>query len=188
MFTALTANQDMIINSKKVECDLVLVLYIKSQDLKAASWSFYNLCNLTQEVYVSAEKRRMHLLLQLSLTSLFLAGGLAAPLPCDSNLRIVLPHLFSHCECQFSEWSEWENVPDTVVNVSTAVCNSSQAYDERRTRSAIGQMCEPVSETRQVCKFSLTSFLLGFSFWLGWQWWFVIQHYLTGLYCSTHFL
>ncbi len=74
-------------------------------------------------------------------------------LPCDSLLRLIFPHLFTHCsDCSYTEWSDWEKVQ---YNVPTSQCPSGKAFIEQRTRaisSGIGCI-EPLTETkRAVCK------------------------------------
>ena len=72
---------------------------------------------------------------------------------CDSFLRILFPHLFKHCDgtCTYTEWSQWQRVPNSVVNVAKSNCSTGEAYSERRTRTAPESGCDPESETRQVC-------------------------------------
>ena len=81
--------------------------------------------------------------------------GAAVQLSCDSQLRLVLPALFTHCSCSYSEWSAWEAVPNSVVRVRTSQCRSNESYNETRTQSAIGQGCQSRTQTRSVCKYSL---------------------------------
>ena len=69
-------------------------------------------------------------------------------LDCESNnanLRLLYPERFAHCDCSYSDWSEWQFVDGSVVDVPTSQCDSGQAYSESRTRSAIGDGC--ISET-----------------------------------------
>ena len=90
---------------------------------------------------------------------LTLAGysiGAAVQLSCNSQLRLVLPELFTHCSrCSYSEWSAWEAVPNSVVRVRTSQCRSNESYNETRTQSAVGQGCQSRTQTRSVCKYSL---------------------------------
>ena len=81
--------------------------------------------------------------------------GAAVQLSCDSQLRLVLPALFTHCSCSYSEWSAWEAVPNSVVRVRTSQCRSNESYNETRTQSAIGQGCQSRTQTRSVCKYGL---------------------------------
>ena len=80
----------------------------------------------------------------------FLHTGL---LRCDSFLRILFPQLFKHCagSCTYTEWSPWQRVPNSVVNVAESNCTTGEAYSERRTRTASESGCNPESETRRVC-------------------------------------
>ena len=89
-------------------------------------------------------------------TSLFLFLHVAMA-SCDSFLRILFPHLdrFRHCDstCTYSEWSQWQRVPNSNVNVAKSRCNSGQAYSERRSQSASERGCNPKLETQKVCKY-----------------------------------
>ena len=73
------------------------------------------------------------------------------PLDCESNLRLLYPERFAHCDCSYSDWSEWQFVDGSVVDVPTSQCDSGQAYSESRTRSAIGDGCISEKETRVNC-------------------------------------
>ena len=72
-------------------------------------------------------------------------------LDCESNLRLLYPEWFTHCDCSYSDWSEWQFVDGSVVDVPTSQCASGQAYSESRTRSAIGDGCNSETETRVIC-------------------------------------
>jgi len=61
---------------------------------------------------------------------LTLARTGASSLNCDSQLRIVLPSLFTHCSCSYSDWSAWEEVPNSVARVPLSQCGSGEAYNE----------------------------------------------------------
>ena len=89
------------------------------------------------------------LLVVLTLASY--STGAAVQLSCNSQLRLVLPALFAHCSCSYSEWSVWEAVPNSVVRVPTSQCGSNESYSETRTQSAIGQGCRSRTQTRSVC-------------------------------------
>ena len=95
---------------------------------------------------------------------ILLQKGHSAPkrqLDCDSYLRYVYPEYFTHCDseqadqpvCSYSEWSEWETVNNSTVDVPTSQCGSGHAYNESRTRSAPSPECPPESETHHVCEF-----------------------------------
>ena len=82
-----------------------------------------------------------------------------AALPCDSNLRIVLPHLFTHCgHCNYSPWSSWK----TVAQVNSQNCVSQKAITERRVRYDYNNLksCENKTETNYTCKCQPESLLL----------------------------
>lgn len=78
----------------------------------------------------------------------------APRLSCDSQLRIVLPRLFAHCSCSYSDWSAWKAAPRSVARVPLSQCGSGEAYNETRTQSVIGQGCQSRTERRTVCKFT----------------------------------
>ncbi len=82
-------------------------------------------------------------------------GCQGAPLNCASHLRIILPRLFTHCTgYQYSEWTEWQFVKDSIVDVPTSQCDTGQSYSESRNRSVTGNGCVSETETRVVCKFT----------------------------------
>ena len=91
-----------------------------------------------------------HQLLGLALL-LMACGATARQRSCNSRLRILYPHLFTHCECIYSDWSSWELVPDSFVPDTTGKCDSRRVYAEKRTRSAHGHQCRE-EETRTMCK------------------------------------
>ncbi|XP_064402099.1 uncharacterized protein LOC135347910 isoform X2 [Halichondria panicea] len=75
----------------------------------------------------------------------------AALRSCDSRLRILLPHLFLHCDCIYSDWSEWEQVPNSIGTDVSGTCESGQAFIETRRKMAIGEGCEEQDESRTMC-------------------------------------
>ena len=76
----------------------------------------------------------------------------AVPLDCESNLKLLYPEWFAHCNCSYSDWSEWQLVEESVVDVPTSQCDSGQAYSESRTRSALGDGCNLETQKRMICK------------------------------------
>ena len=112
-------------------------------------------------------KMTLKLLVLVLTLFILLQMGHSAPkrqLDCDSYLRYVYPEHFTHCDlgayiyqlppiCSYSEWSEWETVDSSTVDVPTLQCSSGRAYSESRSRSASSPDCTPESETRQVCEF-----------------------------------
>ena len=90
----------------------------------------------------------------LSVTALYLseANSIRRKLPCTHPLRNIVPYLFTHCNCTYSEWSEWEVVSGTTRRVATSQCRSGEAYTESRKRNATRDSCNNVTETRKVCK------------------------------------
>ena len=79
-----------------------------------------------------------------------LSGGLAVQLPCNSQLRTILPHLFTHCgSCNYSPWGSWK-----VVNrAASTQCPSKRAFTQTRTRYDYNKVCENKTETRHTCKY-----------------------------------
>lgn len=100
------------------------------------------------------------LLVVLTLASYSTGAAMQLRLNCNSQLRLVLPALFTDCtatpgrSCSYSEWSAWEAVPNSVVSVPTSQCRSNESYNEIRTQSAIGQGCRSRTQTRSVCKYT----------------------------------
>ena len=86
------------------------------------------------------------------LALLLMAGGATTLRSCASRLRLIRPHLFTHCECEYSNWSTWKQVPNSVASDATGRCSSGESYEERRTKFAIGHGCQEQVETRRICK------------------------------------
>ena len=74
----------------------------------------------------------------------------SSQLPCTSQLRLILPHLFTHCACSFSEWTEWEPIKIELVRVSQ--CPSGEAITEQRRQRVVSGNCVERREERVVCK------------------------------------
>ena len=93
------------------------------------------------------------------------AAAIQPPLlDCTSQIRLFLPHLFTHCStvCQYSEWSDWQMVSGSTVNVPTTQCSSGEAYNGTRTRSSTAYDysilgCTDTTQARQICKLFLHS-------------------------------
>ena len=73
-------------------------------------------------------------------------------LSCDSYLRPLYPHYFTHCSsCSYSAFSDWEI--STYRRVPTYQCISGYVVVETRTRVAIGEAClDEVEERTTECK------------------------------------
>ena len=85
-------------------------------------------------------------------TILFFAATsvVSGQLPCYSQQRLAFPHLFTHCACEYSEWSEW--IGTSVINVPTHQCASGEVINETRRQEVIsGGRCSERTETRQIC-------------------------------------
>ena len=76
----------------------------------------------------------------------------SSQLPCSSQLRVIYPQLFVHCDCHYSEWDEWVVDTASLVTVPTAQCPSGEALSETRIQIAIGHNCADRTETRSICK------------------------------------
>ena len=75
-------------------------------------------------------------------------------LPCSSQLRLIYPQLFIHCDCDchYSEWGEWVVDAASLVTVPTAQCPSGEALSETKVQIATGHNCADRTETRSICK------------------------------------
>ena len=75
-------------------------------------------------------------------------------LPCDHPIRIVVPSLFTHCDCSYSTWSNWIAVEGSIAKVPNSQCSSGETYQEERTRVVTGgsECNERLNETRHTCK------------------------------------
>ena len=73
-------------------------------------------------------------------------------LPCSSQLRLIYPQLFAHCDCHYSEWGEWVVDAASLVTVPMAQCPSGDALSETRFQIATGQNCADRTEKRSICK------------------------------------
>jgi hypothetical protein len=77
-------------------------------------------------------------------------------LSCSHSLRIVVPHLFTHCgngSTSVCTWGSWSRVPNSVVPVPVGQCPSRKAYFEERSRTAMGSGCPgPLRETQAICE------------------------------------
>ena len=82
-----------------------------------------------------------------------LIAAASCQLSCTSQLRFLpqFQHLFAHCQCSYSQWSEWTPVSSSVVPNSQ--CASGRALREERRQVVIsGSNCNDRSEDRTVCK------------------------------------
>ena len=74
---------------------------------------------------------------------------------CDSVLRLnpAFAHLFTHCDCLRSEWTDWTAINRTAVPASQCPSQSTLTYQRKQQR--ISGECQDIVEHRIVCKFSL---------------------------------
>ena len=134
--------------------------------IKGADLASYTSCNVLLSVKTRywVRTRMQSATLLFTASVLTLAGystGVTVQLSCDSQLRLVLPQLFTHCSrCSYSEWSAWEAVPNSVVRVRTSQCRSNESYNETRTQSAVGQGCRSRTQTRSVCKWKNNFYII----------------------------
>jgi hypothetical protein len=73
-------------------------------------------------------------------------------LSCNSQLRLLpqFQHLFSHCGCTYSTWSDWE--PISTVDVPTSQCPSGKSITEERIQRVVSGGCAEKKETRNICE------------------------------------
>ncbi len=90
-----------------------------------------------------------------------LISSTEAKLPCKSRLRFLRPNLFKHCECTYTDWTEWEMVPNTLGKDVSAmgICESGEAFTETRMQVALGENCEMRVENRSMCKSTQFNYL-----------------------------
>ncbi len=89
-------------------------------------------------------------------------GSTTAYLPsCNSRLRFLLPKWFKHCDCTYSDWSEWEPVPNTIGTDVSSTCESGQAFNETRRQMTVGESCQERAENRTICKFECLHACMG---------------------------
>ena len=73
-------------------------------------------------------------------------------LSCDSYLRIYFPQYFTHCICQYSDFSDWEI--SSLRSVPIHQCASGNVVVESRRRQDIQGACQDyVQERTAECKF-----------------------------------
>ena len=75
-------------------------------------------------------------------------------LSCNSQLRLLpaFAHLFTHCDCSYSEWTEW--VPISSTPVPRSQCSSGRALtEERRQRVLSGENFDESRDENVICKF-----------------------------------
>ncbi|CAI8040328.1 Integrin alpha-X [Geodia barretti] len=91
----------------------------------------------------------MHLLAAIAFS---LIAVVSCQLPCNSQLRLLpaFAHRFTHCQCSYSEWGEWERISSQPV--PTSQCRSGSVVTEERTQSVIFGTCDPRVETRTICE------------------------------------
>ena len=73
--------------------------------------------------------------------------------PCNHHLRHNAM-FFEHCECRYSDWTEWA-IPENAITVAVPAnqCPSEKAWPEERWQKVIsGYQCEHKREERHICK------------------------------------
>ena len=93
----------------------------------------------------------MHRLATSVAVTLVLFAVVSCQLPCTSQLQLLpqFAHLFTHCECTLTQWSEWVQTESMPVPVSQ--CPSGVSLTEQRRRVVISGSCSDETETRNVC-------------------------------------
>ena len=105
----------------------------------------------------------LFIMLRFAVAAAFAILALASgQLPCSSQLRLIYPQFFTHCDCHYSEWGEWVVDAASLVTVPTAQCTSGQALNETKTQGATGLNCMDKTETRTICKCMYVSTLWRF--------------------------
>ena len=87
---------------------------------------------------------------------ILLAGYSAVAISCDSSLRILFPHLFTHCNnpstCGYGPWGRWFY---TGMLKNDSKCDSGKMRQQNRTRTASTPACEsqlqPEKQERYKC-------------------------------------
>ena len=92
----------------------------------------------------------------ISITMLTVVMGSHFQLPCNSTLRNfpVLAHYFEHCECVYSNWTEWATPNNAIsITVPRNQCDSEMARPEERWQTVIsGHECgDNKREERYTC-------------------------------------
>jgi hypothetical protein len=87
----------------------------------------------------------------LALTGLS-SFSVAGQLPCTSALCLLPPfsHLFTHCDCFLSEWTEWLAIVRMPVNATQCPSESALVYE--RWRIVLSGECEDIVEYETTCK------------------------------------
>ena len=77
---------------------------------------------------------------------------MTSQLPCDSVLRRLpaFAHYFTHCDCLYSEWTEWDVVSSHTVNYTQ--CSSEKALTMQRRQIVISGDCDDITENDTICK------------------------------------
>ena len=81
-------------------------------------------------------------------------------LSCNSQLRLLpaFAHLFTLCDCSYSEWTEW--VPISSTPVPRSQCSSGRALtEERRQRVLSGENFDESREENVICKFCIMLYI-----------------------------
>ncbi len=101
---------------------------------------------------------KFHLQLAVIGIAVFVTG-ICCQLPCDSPLRLRRPEFFKHCDCSYGDWSEWEIVAGSRIDVPKSQCEKGEAYSESRQKKSFGKNCPPITETRLICKLLKTEYI-----------------------------
>ena len=99
------------------------------------------------------ERIDMHRLAASAAVALAWLTVAACRLPCDSQLRLlpVFAPRFKHCDCSYSEWTEWAPIKSTPVPRSQ--CSSGKVLtEERRQRVLSGKNCKEKRQEKMLCK------------------------------------
>ena len=93
---------------------------------------------------------------RLVVSVIVVTAGLTAvsgQLPCTSALRRLpqFGHLFAHCDCTYSDWTDW--YPIERIAVPTSQCPSAHVFKMERVQHALGDSCADKKEHYDMCKY-----------------------------------
>ena len=76
----------------------------------------------------------------------------AGNLPANTFLKDRIEVTIIDTTCVYSEWSQWERISQSTISIELSVCDSGMAFRQRRTQTSPMNGCNPIQETRLVCK------------------------------------
>lgn len=84
----------------------------------------------------------------------------SSQLPCDSVLRRLptYAYLFTHCDCLYSDWTDWVAINRMAVDVSQCPSRSALIYE--RKQLVISGECDDIEENSTICEWWLIHHIL----------------------------